>query len=239
MSNTIQSPDDFLTIKSVAVVIRKLLEMGQYHANRANNIRDFDLDMHALRVTHQQLRELTGVDTINRFIKRIFVKGQLSHECNIMALIYIDRLLYRTQMCLTYRNWRHIVLGAYIMASKVWDDLSMINKDFTIVCPMFTLEEINTLEIRYLELLQYHLTVSGRLYAEYYFKLRDVFNLYMGNNGANPFPLKPLSKRESIQLLKTSSDSENCVQKEMRRRRATCDDTTMSRPTSQFILPHA
>lgn len=50
-----------------------------------------------------------------------------------------------------------------LQASKVWDDLSMINEDFTVVCPMFSLADINRLEINFLQILKYHLTVSGMM----------------------------------------------------------------------------
>ena len=38
---------------------------------------------------------------------------------------------------------------------QVWDDRSLHNIDFSVLCPMFTLREINHLEKKFLELLDY------------------------------------------------------------------------------------
>ena len=80
--------------------------------------------------------------------------------------------------------------------------LSMINEDFTVVCPMFTLEDINRLELNYLCLLEYHLTVSGQLYAKYYFKLHDVFQSFVESSKQDDpvFTLKALTETEGALL---------------------------------------
>ena len=44
-------------------------------------------------------------------------------------------------------NWKSLLLSAMVMSSKVWDDLSMCNADFSLVCPSFTLSRINELEL--------------------------------------------------------------------------------------------
>ena len=59
-----------------------------------------------------------------------------------------------------------------IMASKVWDDLSMWNADFSKICPPFTLQRVNELELTYLNAVQYNVRVSASSYAKYYFHLR-------------------------------------------------------------------
>ena len=41
--------------------------------------------------------------------------------------------------------------------------------------PFFVTEEINKLEQKFLELLQYNVTVKSALYAKYYFELRALF----------------------------------------------------------------
>lgn len=58
-------------------------------------------------------------------------------------------------MTISASNWRHILFGAMVLASKVWDDLSMINVDFSVVCPMFTIHQINDMEIKWLEFLDW------------------------------------------------------------------------------------
>ena len=59
------------------------------------------------------------------------------------------------------------------MASKVWDDLSMWNGDFSHVAPSFTLPRINALEVAVLQVLGFVIKVSAGEYAKYYFLLRS------------------------------------------------------------------
>jgi hypothetical protein len=104
-------------------------------------------------------------------IRHIFKTGQLSVDCNIIALVYIDRLL-ATGMPLTVRNWRPVLAISMILASKVWDDLSMINDDFSTFLP-FTLAELNKWEVKYLNSLSFNVRVKASEYARFYFNLRE------------------------------------------------------------------
>jgi hypothetical protein len=76
----------------------------------------------------------------------------------------------------------------------VWDDKYLSNADFAYIYPFFTTEEINKLETKFLELLEYNVTVKSSLYAKYYFELRALFK-----NEAE-FPLKPLDNSSASQL---------------------------------------
>ena len=49
-------------------------------------------------------------------------------------------------MPLLVTTWRPVFLAALILAQKVWDDKALINGDFSLFCPMFSLKEINHLE---------------------------------------------------------------------------------------------
>lgn len=55
-------------------------------------------------------------------------------------------------------------------------------------------EEINALEQKFLELLQYNVTVKSALYAKYYFELRALFK------NESEFPLTPLDVDQQQQL---------------------------------------
>ncbi|CAM9972687.1 unnamed protein product [Discosporangium mesarthrocarpum] len=65
-------------------------------------------------------------------------------------------------------------MAALVLSSKVWDDLSMWNGDFSVVCPSFTLVRINQLEVAVLEALKYNVKVQASEYAKYYFHLRSM-----------------------------------------------------------------
>eukprot|EP00828_Plagiopyla_frontata_P003220 TRINITY_DN1088_c0_g2_i1.p2 TRINITY_DN1088_c0_g2~~TRINITY_DN1088_c0_g2_i1.p2 ORF type:complete len:113 (-),score=25.87 TRINITY_DN1088_c0_g2_i1:53-391(-) len=67
----------------------------------------------------------------------------------------------------------------------------------------FITEEINKLEAKFLELLQYNVVVKSMLYAKYYFELRALFK------NAEEFPLKPLDAQTADALEKRSTNLQN------------------------------
>ena len=62
-------------------------------------------------------------------------------------------------------------------------------------------EEINKLEQKFLELIQYNVTVKSNLYAKYYFELRALFK-----DNEKEFPMKPLDKKDADNLEIRSKD---------------------------------
>ena len=44
---------------------------------------------------------------------------------------------------------------------------SLVNGQFSLICPMFTVSKLNMLEKRFLEFLDYDVNISSRLYAKY------------------------------------------------------------------------
>ena len=66
----------------------------------------------------------------------------MSAECNIIALVYINRALALSSMPLGAYNWRPVTLMAMILAQKVWDDRSVRASCFTFICPEYTKEQI-------------------------------------------------------------------------------------------------
>jgi hypothetical protein len=115
-------------------------------------------------------------ESILLFLKDVYTKAQMEKECLIMSFVYLERLLKSTKGKLTLHesNWRAIVLSCMILASKVFDDLSMWNADFSLICPSFTLKRINELEVCLLEAIKYEVRISASQYARFYFQLRAV-----------------------------------------------------------------
>jgi hypothetical protein len=86
----------------------------------------------------------------------------------------------------------------------VWDDRYLTNADFAFIYPFFVTEEINRLEQKFLELIQYNVTVRSNLYALYYFELRALFK-----DNEKEFPMKPLDRKEAESLELRSKDYQN------------------------------
>ncbi|ETN11028.1 hypothetical protein PPTG_10040 [Phytophthora nicotianae INRA-310] len=119
-------------------------------------------------------RHVPSVDEIFRFCKNLFNKAQLSAECTIVCLIYIERLMEQANVPLLAATWRPIVVCGLLLASKVWQDLSSWNVEISNIYPQFSLHSINRLERLFLHHIQWDLYISATVYAKYYFALRSL-----------------------------------------------------------------
>lgn len=145
--------------------------------------------------------EIPSLEDVINFYRGVFVKSQMECECLIVSLVYVERLIKQTNGNLrpNVSNWRSILFSCMIMSSKVWDDLSMWNGDFSqVVIPsasnngvIFNLARINELEKSMLTCLEYKTKVSSSEYAKYYFLLRSML-LRSGLSGEDIENLKPL-----------------------------------------------
>jgi hypothetical protein len=117
-------------------------------------------------------------EEIVTFFKQIFEESQLEGECIIMSLIYCEKLIKATKgkMSISVFNWKSILFACLVMSSKVWDDLSMWNCDFSNVCPSYNLQRVNDLELEILDILKYQIRVAASEYAKYYFHLRSMMS---------------------------------------------------------------
>merc|ERR1719217_983533 len=82
-------------------------------------------------------------DNIFRAIKSIYSIAEFSPECLVISLLYIERLRSLTGLHLLYSNWQPLLLAAMIVAQKVWDDKSLLNVDFSLICANYSLRDIN------------------------------------------------------------------------------------------------
>jgi len=115
-----------------------------------------------------------SLETIVTFFNLIFQTSQLEGECIIIALIYCERLVMDTygKLIIHTSNWKSLIFCSLVMASKIWDDLSMWNADFAQICPSYDLERVNELEMAMLTALNHDVRVNAGDYAKYYFRLR-------------------------------------------------------------------
>lgn len=136
-------------------------------------------------------RTIPPETTIFETIKSVYDCARFSDECVVIALIYIERLLNTTGVKILTSTWRPIVLAAIIVAQKVFDDRCLQNYEFSVYCPMFTLREINHLENKFLELLDYNVSISASTYAAFYFHIQTLCQ----HSTANRTPLNMESAR--------------------------------------------
>lgn len=109
--------------------------------------------------------------------------------------VYLERLLTYAELDICPSNWKRIVLGAILLASKVWDDQAVWNVDYCQILKDITVEDMNEMERHFLELLQFNINVPASVYAKYYFDLRS-----LADDNNLSFPLEPLSNERAQKL---------------------------------------
>lgn len=192
--STVSQPNLKNTVKCVALAI-------YYHIENRTSERKldiFDEKLHPLskdRVNEEYDKYNPEHKQIYKFVRTLFNAAQLTAECAIITLVYLERLLICAELDIAPSNWKRIVLGAILLASKVWDDQAVWNVDYCQILKDITVEDMNELERQFLEMLQFNINVPSSVYAKYYFDLRT---LAEANDLA--FPSEPLSKERAQKL---------------------------------------
>ncbi|KAA0162533.1 hypothetical protein FNF27_08049 [Cafeteria roenbergensis] len=104
----------------------------------------------------------------------LYRDAELSPECSVIALIYAERLMATAGVTLLACNWRPVLVASLLLASKVWQDLSTWNAEFTDILAEWPLAGINELERRFVSALGFNLFIAPSTFAKYYFALRSL-----------------------------------------------------------------
>ncbi|KAM4601742.1 cyclin-Y-like protein 1 [Polymixia lowei] len=230
--STVSQPNLKSTVKCVTLAI--YYHIKNRDSNRSLDI--FDEKMHPLS-REKVPDDYATVDPehklIYRFVRTLFSSAQLTAECAIVTLVYLERLLTYAEMDICPCNWKRIVLGAILLASKVWDDQAVWNVDYCQILKDITVEDMNEMERHFLELLQFNINVPASVYAKYYFDLRS-----LADDNNLSFPLEPLSNKRAQKLEAISRLCEDKY-KDMSKstiRRSLSADNLVGVKTSQAVL---
>ena len=116
-------------------------------ARTPRGVKSSPMDFSGTEGREEEVSVLPSVRRISEFIDYVFSKAQLEIDGLIIAFIYLERLLERASrdgINLLYGgNWRTICFISLVLASKIWDDFSMDNADFSIVWKPTTVKRVN------------------------------------------------------------------------------------------------
>lgn len=141
-----------------------------------------------------------SVNCIYRFISFLHNHAKYPAECNIVALVYINRMTASIPMVVTQQNWRLLWVISIIIAQKMWDDYPMKTSNFASFLPGILRQTLLEAEVKALNLLQFNTGVVPSLYAKYYFELRQLYVEVVGGTPWAGSYEKPLSLRSEMLL---------------------------------------
>lgn len=194
LSSTMNTPNMKLIIKAVATLIHSNLlddlqdgktistKSDLYYFCEDKYINENPQNFEEERVI--LLRKTPTQEDIAGFIEALYDLAQFSPECCVICLIYINRIIALTEMPLLPTNWRPLVLISLMIAQKMWDDKFLSNQDFSYIYPFFDIAQVNKLEMKFLELIQYFTHIKFSIYTKYYLELKSLI--------PEEFPLKPM-----------------------------------------------
>ncbi|XP_013390644.1 cyclin-Y-like protein 1 [Lingula anatina] len=239
--STVTQPNLKNTIKAVA------LASYLHIKNRDKTNNHVHLDSKFLETFDEKLHPLTRDTvpddydqrdpehkTIYRFIRTLFSAAQLTAECAIVTLVYLERLLTYAEIEMHPGNWKRMVLGAILLASKVWDDQAVWNVDFCQILKDTSVEDMNELERQFLELLQFNINVPSSVYAKYYFDLRSLADAHELS-----LSFEALSKEKALKLEALSSVCQDRLKDSIKttlKRTHSLDGLTSLKRSSKAIL---
>ncbi|KAG8370719.1 hypothetical protein BUALT_Bualt13G0012600 [Buddleja alternifolia] len=104
--------------------------------------------------------------SIQQYIDRIFKYACCSPSCFVIAHIYVDRFIQRTNLYLTSLNIHRLLITSVMVAAKFMDDAFFNNAYYARVGGIST-RELNKLELKFLFGLDFRVHVSIETFGKY------------------------------------------------------------------------
>ncbi|MCQ2818112.1 MAG: cyclin-Y [archaeon] len=184
LQNTIDNPNTKSLIKGVSMILQiQLTEDNKlkrqispssdlYYFNEEKYIKESPNEFNKENI--ENIHKMPTLDDIHKFIEALFNCVQFAPECCVIALIYINRIISLTGLCLTATNWRPLVFISLMVSQKIWDDVPLSNKDFSSFYSFFDKQQVNTLEMKFLEMIQYNVFVELSTFMFFYLNLKEL-----------------------------------------------------------------
>lgn len=124
-----------------------------------------------MKCTHKCFRSSSGrlpPIGLEAYIARLLQYAPCDRECFLTALIYMDRLAEKCGFVFTSMNVHRSYLVSLMIAAKFFEDQPCDNGYFATVGGV-SIQEVNSMEITFLTLLNYRVAVTGieyNLYAQ-------------------------------------------------------------------------
>jgi hypothetical protein len=214
LSSTLDNPDVKTVIKCVSTLLHSNLlddmddekkidpKSELYIFDEEKYIAENPSNFNEERIT--LLRKVPTPEDLSGFIDALYDIAQFSGECCVICLIYLNRIFALTSIPLLPTTWRPLILISLMIAQKMWDDKFLNNSDFITIYPFFDNEQLNKLELKFLELIQYNTHIKFSTYTKYYLELKSV---------EPDFPLKPMDMFTKAKLEHQSKNMEEKLKK--------------------------
>ncbi|XP_064238996.1 cyclin-Y-like protein 1B [Aotus nancymaae] len=198
-NSTVSKPNLSHILDSIALAI--YYNIKHRHANRSLAI--FDEPIHPFsheKIPGKSFEDDPTCDCIFEYFCDLFKVTRLTAPSAIVALVYIERLLTNANIDLCPTNWKQIVLGATLLASKIWKNHHHWSVDASQNPKDVAVETMDKMEQWFLELLDFNIRVSTSVYVKYYFDLRalaydhDVYFTFSFLHKDKPQKLKAMSR---------------------------------------------
>ncbi len=205
LDSTISSPNVKNIIKSVSIILQSQLNedmnLGKtiskksdlYFFSEDKYVDEYPQYFDKQRI--ENIRKIPTLDDMINFIEALYNCVQFSSECCIISLIYINRIIALTGLSLQNTNWRPLIFVSLMISQKIWDDKYLSNGDFSYIYPFFEKSQLNILEMKFLEMIQYNVYVKLSVYMTFYLELKSLVHDNIINKALTRYDVNKMEHR--------------------------------------------